>query len=106
MKSFAKKTRVTPSIWKSYLASGDTVVYLMLEKSMVEPSPVTGFPGTNLRLSGLGVGFVLIKRLRIKAILNILPVALGLKRSEVGRIDRYSEVCLNKKLFNIFDLFY
>ena len=34
----------------------------MLEKSTVEPSPVTGFPGINFRLEGFGVGAVLMKR--------------------------------------------
>ena len=58
IKSLPKKTLVTPSIWKSYLASGEMVVYLILEKSIVEPSPVTGFPGVNLRDDGLGVELV------------------------------------------------
>ena len=40
------------------------VVYLIEEKSMVVPSPVTGLPGTNLRDAGLGVGFVLMKSSR------------------------------------------
>ena len=58
IKSLPKKTLVTPSIWKSCLASGEIVVYLILEKSMVVPSPVTGLPGVNFRDDGLGVELV------------------------------------------------
>jgi hypothetical protein len=55
-KSEPKKTLVTPSIWNNYCANGDTVAYLIDEKSMVyDTSPVTGLPGMNLRHAGLGV---------------------------------------------------
>ena len=64
-KSLPKKTRVTPPIWKSYAASGDMVVYLICEKSIVVPSPVTGFPGVNFSEEGLGVGADCINRCRI-----------------------------------------
>ena len=40
------------------------VVYLIEEKSIVVPSPVTGLPGTNFRDAGFGVGLVLMKSSR------------------------------------------
>lgn len=61
MKSGPKKTDVTPSIWKSCLASGDLAATLGLGASKV-PSSSTLTPGRNLRLFGLGVSWVWMKR--------------------------------------------
>ena len=88
MKSLAKKTLVTPSTWNNCRASGLIVVYLIFEKSIVLPSPVTGLPGTNLREDGFGVGYVWMKRLRRVMELSG-PRAEGLPwRSKEGAIDR------------------
>jgi len=57
----------------------------MLEKSTVEPSPVTGFPGINFKLEGFGVGAVLMKR---NLIANEPSKLLGLRAiSEAAKPD-------------------
>ena len=55
-KSFPKKTLVTPPTANRLTAKGEIEANLAFGMSIVEPvSPVTGFPGVNLRQDGLGV---------------------------------------------------
>ena len=57
MKLLPKKTPLTPSILKSWRASGDPRADIGLGKSMVLVCS-TGTPGRNFRLFGLGVSWI------------------------------------------------
>ena len=57
MKSAPRKTPFTPAMPKSRAASGDTAAASADGKFAV-PSAITGHPGTNFMVAGLGVGSV------------------------------------------------